>query len=341
MTVLIAIFIIGVLVIAHELGHFLAAKANGILVLEFAVGMGPVIFSRQIGETRYSLRLLPIGGFARMAGEEQDEEDNYVPEYRRFDKKPIYARALVSVGGPLANFIVAVLLFAIVFMFVGVPSSAPQIGTVEPGWPAAAAGLMPGDRVISIGGVEVESWQDVQAEILARPGQLFTIVVERSGQPLTVEVTPRTDEESGRSQIGIGPSIERFGFLGALRMGWQETVWFTQQIVQLLGSMITGEVPAEGAGPIGLVVMVGQVAATGLVNLFTFAAIISIQFGLFNLLPVPALDGSRLVFLAIETIRGRPIEPEKENFVHFVGFVLLMTFMVFITFKDLQRLNIF
>ena len=341
MTVLIAIFIIGVLVIAHELGHFLAAKANGILVLEFAVGMGPVIFSRQIGETRYSLRLLPIGGFARMAGEEQDEEDNYVPEYRRFDKKPIYARALVSVGGPLANFIVAVLLFAIVFMFVGVPSSAPQIGTVEPGWPAAAAGLMPGDRVISIGGVEVESWQDVQAEILARPGQLFTIVVERSGQPLTVEVTPRTDEESGRSQIGIGPSIERFSFLGALRMGWQETVWFTQQIVQLLGSMITGEVPAEGAGPIGLVVMVGQVAATGLVNLFTFAAIISIQFGLFNLLPVPALDGSRLVFLAIETIRGRPIEPEKENFVHFVGFVLLMTFMVFITFKDLQRLNIF
>ncbi len=341
MTVFVALLIIGVLVIAHELGHFLAAKANGILVLEFAVGMGPVLFSRQFGETRYSLRLLPIGGFARMAGDEGEGEDTYVPEHRRFDKKPILARALVSAGGPLANFLVAVLLFAIVFMFVGVPSSAPLIGSVKPDWPAAAAGLMVGDRVLSISGVPVEDWQDVQTEIVARPEQQLTIVVERNGETLSVQVTPRIEETSGRAQIGIGPSIQRFSFLGSISMGWQETVWFTRQIVQLLGSMITGKIPAEGAGPIGLIVMVGQVAATGVVNLLTFAAIISIQFGLFNLLPVPALDGSRLVFLAIEAIRGRPIEPEKENFVHFVGFVLLMTFMVFITFKDLQRLNIF
>ncbi|NLW18009.1 MAG: RIP metalloprotease RseP [Firmicutes bacterium] len=341
MTILIAILIIGVLIIAHELGHFLAAKANGILVLEFAVGMGPVLLSRQIGETRYTLRLLPIGGFARMAGEEQDEEETYVPEHRRYDKKPLYARAMVSVAGPFANFLVAILLFAIVFMFVGVPSSAPLIGSVQEGWPAAAAGLMAGDRIISINGSTVESWQDVQTEIVARPEQALSIVVERDGQALSIEVTPRTDEESGRPQIGIGPSIERFGFLGSIHMGWQETVWFTKQIVALLVSMITGQIPAEGAGPIGLIVMVGEVAATGLINLLTFAAIISIQFGLFNLLPIPALDGSRLIFFAIEAIRGKPIEPEKENFVHFLGFVLLMTFMVFITFKDLQRLNIF
>ena len=124
-------------------------------------------------------------------------------------------------------------------------------------------------------------------------------------------------------------------------MGWRETVWFTQQIVSILVNMITGRIPAEGAGPIGIVVMVGQVAELGWVNLMTFAAVISIQLGLFNLLPIPALDGSHLVFLAIEAIRGRPVDPEKENFVHFLGFVLLMAFMVFVTFKDLQRLDVF
>lgn len=339
MTVLIAILMIGVLVIAHELGHFLAAKANGILVLEFAVGMGPLIFSRQFGETRYSLRLLPIGGFARMAGEEMDEEDKLVPADRRYDKKPLYARALVSIAGPLANFLIAILLFAVVFMFVGVPSSAPVVGSVEPGWPAAAADLAAGDRIVSIDGEAIASWQDVHTVISSRPGQDLNIVFERAGQQQTVRITPRN--ENDRPQIGIGPSIERFSFFGSIKMGWQETVWFTRQIIELLGNMITGKIPAEGAGPIGLIIMTGQVAATGLVNLLTFASIISIQFGLFNLLPIPALDGSRLVFFLIEAVRGKPIDPEKENFVHFVGFMLLMAFMILVTFKDLQRLNIF
>lgn len=341
MTFLMAIVMIGVLVFAHELGHFLAAKANGIMVLEFAVGMGPILYARQVGETRYSLRLLPIGGFARMAGEDQDDDNNLVPDHRRYDKKPIYARALVSVAGPATNFLVAMLIFAVVFMFVGVPSREPIVGTVEPGWPAATVGLATGDRIVSINGAEIENWQDIQAEILARPGQLLTVVLDRAGQRMTVEVTPHTDPESGHAKIGIGQAIKRFSFLGSISMGWQETIWFTKQILGLLVSMVTGKIPAEGAGPIGMIVMVGQVAATGLVNLLTFAAIISIQLGIFNLLPIPALDGSRLIFFAIEAVRGKPIDPEKENFVHFLGFVLLMAFMVLVTFKDLQRLNIF
>ncbi|HBK86570.1 MAG TPA: RIP metalloprotease RseP [Firmicutes bacterium] len=341
MTFLMAVVMIGVLVFAHELGHFLAAKANGILVLEFAVGMGPILFTRQFGETRYSLRLLPIGGFARMAGEDQDDDNNLIPDSRRYDKKPIYARALVSIAGPLTNFLVAILIFAVVFMFVGVPSSEPLIGVVAPDWPAAEAGLLAGDRIVSISGVAVGSWQDIQAEITARPDQVLDLVLERAGEQVSLQVAPRTDTESGRPQIGIGPSIDRFSFLGSISMGLQETVWFTKQIVELLVNMVTGKIPAEGAGPIGMIVMVGQVAATGFINLLTFAAIISIQLGLFNLLPIPALDGSRLVFFAIEAVRGKPIDPEKENFVHFLGFVLLMAFMVLITFKDLQRLDIF
>lgn len=339
MTVLIAILMIGVLVVAHELGHFLAAKANGILVLEFAVGMGPVIFTRQFGETRYSLRLLPIGGFARMAGEEMDEEDKLVPPDRRFDKKPVLARALVSIAGPIANFLIAILLFAVVFMFVGVPSSAPIVGSVEPGWPAAESDLAAGDRIVSIQGEAIGSWQDVHTVISSRPGQELSIVFERAGQQQTVQITPRT--ENDRPQIGIGPSIERFSFFGSIKMGWQETVWFTKQILEILGNMITGKVAAEMTGPIGLIIMTGEVAATSLINLLTFASVISIQFGLFNLLPIPALDGSRLVFLAIEAVRGKPIDAEKESFVHFVGFMILMAFMVLVTFKDLQRLNIF
>ncbi|MGI6357514.1 MAG: RIP metalloprotease RseP [Bacillota bacterium] len=341
MTILLAVIMIGVLVFAHELGHFLAAKASGIMVLEFAVGMGPLVLSRQVGETRYSLRLLPIGGFARMAGEDVDEANNLVPDHRRYDKKPLYARALVSVAGPLTNFLLAALIFAVVFMFMGVPSEQPLVGALSPGWPAAAAGLEVGDRIVSIAGQPVERWQDIQPLVADWDGQQTTIVVERAGQQLSFPITPWADQETGQVMIGIGPQSERFSFLGSIAMGWQETVWFTDQIISILSNMVTGKIPAEGAGPIGMIVMVGEVARTGFVNLLTFAAIISIQLGLFNLLPIPALDGSRLVFFLIEAVRGKPVDPEKENMVHFLGFVLLMVFMVLITFKDLQRLNIF
>lgn len=341
MTILLAVIMIGVLVFAHELGHFLAAKASGIMVLEFAVGMGPILLSRQVGETRYSIRLLPIGGFARMAGEDLDEENNQIPDNRRYDKKPLLARAFVSVAGPLTNFLLAIVVFAVVFMFMGVPSNQPIVGALSPDWPAAQAGMLVGDRIVSIAGSPVESWQDIQQLIGQQGGQESTIVVERSGQLTSIQVTPRTDEQTGQVLVGIGPKSDRFSFFGSIRLGWQETIWFTQQIISILVNMVTGKIPAEGAGPIGMIVMVGQVAQTGLVNLLTFAAIISIQLGLFNLLPIPALDGSRLIFFALEAIRGKPVDPEKESFVHFLGFILLMVFMVLITFKDLQRLNIF
>lgn len=341
MTILIAVIMIGVLVFAHELGHFLAAKASGIMVLEFAVGMGPIILSRQMGETRYSLRLLPIGGFARMAGEDLDEESNLIPNDRRYDKKPLYSRALVSVAGPLTNFLLAMLIFAVVFMFVGVPSNQPVVGSLPPDWPAAQAGIKVGDKIVSIEGSLVSDWQDIQQFIGKRGGQESALVVLRGGQSLTVQVTPKTDQQTGQTMIGIGPQNDRFSLFGSIRLGWQETVWFTRQIISILVNMVTGKIPAEGAGPIGMIVMVGQVARTGLVNLLTFAAIISIQLGLFNLLPIPALDGSRLIFFAIEAIRGKPVDPEKESFVHFLGFILLMVFMVLITFKDLQKLNVF
>lgn len=341
MTIILALVVIGVLVFFHELGHFLAAKASGMLVQEFALGMGPTVVSFTRGETKYALRMLPVGGFLRVVGEENEEGKELVPESRRYDKKPVWVRMIFVAGGSVFNFLLAALIFAIMFVFVGVPSTEPIVGAVTPDWPAAEAGLQPGDRIVSIDGVKVGSWTDFVQIVSQSPGQPLNFVVQRNATQLDLTVTPRLDETNNRAMIGVAAHNVRYNIVRSLYLGAKEMIWFTREIVAVLVSMLTGRMPAEGAGPIGMVVMVGQVARTGIVNLLSFAAIISIQLGLFNLLPIPALDGSKLVFLTLEGLRGKPIDPERENMVHFIGFVLLMALLIVITFKDLQRLNLF
>lgn len=341
MTIILSLVVIGVLVFFHELGHFIAAKASGMLVQEFALGMGPTLFSITRGETKYALRMLPVGGFLRVAGEESEEGKESIPESRRYDKKPVWMRMAFVAGGPIFNFILAAIIFAVMFVFVGVPSTQPIIGAVSPDWPAAQAGLQPGDRIVSIAGVPVESWSDLQQVVSQNSHQPLQFVIDRGGVEQSIAITPKIDEASNRAMIGVSPHNVRYNVFRSLYLGAREMVWFTGEIVSVLTGMLTGRTPAEGAGPIGMVVMIGQVASTGIVNLLSFAAIISIQLGLFNLLPIPALDGSKLVFLTIEGLRGKPIDPDKENMVHFVGFVLLMALLILITFQDLQRLNIF
>lgn len=341
MTILLAIVIIGVLVFFHELGHFLAAKASGMMVQEFALGMGPTIFSVTRGETKYALRMLPVGGFLRVVGEENEEDKDSIPESRRYDKKPVWQRMAFVIGGPIFNFILAAFIFATMFVFVGVPSTQPIIGTVAPDWPAATAGLKSGDRIVSINGIPVATWTDLQEAISKNAGTPLDFVVNRGSTQQVIVITPKVDESSQRAMVGVSPQSMRYNIFRSLYLGVKEMLWFTAEILSVLGNMLTGRSPAEGAGPIGMIVMVGQVARTGIVNLLSFAAIISIQLGLFNLLPIPALDGSKLVFLTLEGLRGKPIDPDRENMVHFVGFVLLMAMLVIFTFKDLQRLNIF
>lgn len=311
------------------------------MVQEFALGMGPTIFSITRGETKYALRMLPIGGFLRVVGEENEEGKELIPESRRYDKKPVWMRMAFVAGGSVFNFILAALIFAVMFVFIGVPSTQPIIGSVTPDWPAAQAGLQPGDRIISIAGVPVETWSDLPQVVNQNAHQPLRFVVNRGGVEHIITITPKIDEASNRAMIGVGAHNIRYNIFRSLYLGAREMVWFTGEIISVLTGMLTGRTPAEGAGPIGMVVMVGQVARTGIVNLLSFAAIISIQLGLFNLLPIPALDGSKLVFLTLEGLRGKPIDPDKENMVHFIGFVLLMGLLIIITFKDLQRLNIF
>lgn len=339
MTIIIALLVISLLIFVHELGHFLAAKATGVMVLEFSIGRGPALWSRRIGETLYSLRLLPIGGYAQMAGEDIDPESGWeIAPKRRYDKKPTWARAIIALAGSTANFLSAVLMFALIFSMVGVPSSEPLVGSVAPDSPAAEAGIQAGDRILQINGKPVASWQEMQVLLDKWNGQSINALIDRGGQQVSFSLVPVTQD--GRPLIGVSAAYEHYGILDSFSRGINRTASFTRDIITLLIGMLTGRVAAQGSGPVGMIVMVGQVASTGMLNLLIFTAIISIQLGVFNLLPIPALDGGKLVFLVIETLRGQPVKPEHEGMVHLLGFALLMVFMVVLTVQDLMRLRI-
>ncbi|ATW24534.1 RIP metalloprotease RseP [Candidatus Formimonas warabiya] len=336
MSILWSIVIFGILILVHEFGHFITAKANDVKVDEFSLGMGPKVFGFQKGETIYSLRLLPLGGFVRMAGMEDQDQDQEEP--RGFNKKTVLQRMAIIFAGPLMNFIAALALFILAFMVVGVPSNSNIIGEVVSGQPAAAAGIRSGDRIVEINGAKVENWEDIVTVIHEKPGHEITLTLSRDNQVKTVQVTPRKDPSSGYGVIGIMQSWERKGLFSATVLGLQNAYDFTKLIIVSLVQMITGAIAPDVAGPVGVVKMVGEVSRFGLGSLMTFAGILSINLGLINLFPIPALDGSRLVFLSLEGLRGRPIDPAKENFIHMIGFVLLMALMVVITYQDILRL---
>lgn len=334
MTIILALLVFSLLIVAHELGHFLVAKRAGIKVEEFAIGMGPALLKFKRGETIYSLRAFPFGGFNRMAGMEgQGEEDP-----RGFNKQPVLRRMAVIAAGSGMNFVLAVGLFVFIFMVLGIPKDVNVIGRVEPGRPADLAGLKPRDKVLSIGGVPVDSWTAMVREIYQRPEEDIVLEIERGGQRQKITVKSERDPRSGVGMIGIGPLWERQGFWRSIHLGFSQAVAITAMIIVSLVQMLTGRVAPEVVGPVGIVQMVGQAATFGLANVLNFTAVLSLDLGLINLLPVPALDGSRLVFLSWEWIRGRPIDPAKENMIHLIGFALLMGLLILITYQDLLRL---
>ncbi|MBS4022424.1 MAG: RIP metalloprotease RseP [Dethiobacter sp.] len=339
LTFIASIVIFGLLIFAHELGHFLVAKRVGIGVHEFAIGFGPRIVSSQRGETVYSLRVFPLGGFVRLVGEDPEE----VFEQESFQRQPVWRRFAVIASGPLMNFVLAVLLFALIyFAYLGVPLyRSTAIGELLPDGRAEAVGLLPGDRIITIAGTQVSNWNELVTMINANPDKEITIEFERSGRLQAVNVIPRRDTQTGVGLIGISPQSKKFDFLASLSMGFTHTAWFIRFIASSIVQMITGRVAADVVGPVGIIQIVGEVARTGVVNLLSLAAIISVNLGLLNLLPIPALDGSRLMFLGIEAVRGRPVDPHKESFIHFIGFTVLILLMILIAYRDLVRLEIF
>lgn len=334
MSILWSLLIFSLLILVHELGHFLVAKRVGIRVEEFALGMGPVIARVKCGETVYSLRAFPLGGFNRMAGmEERDKDDP-----RGFNRQPVTTRMAVIVAGSGMNFLLAVLLFIFVFMIIGIPVDKNIVGHVEPGRPAALAGIKAGDKIIAIDGVTVNSWSDIVQEIYRRPEQDITLEIERQGERFKITVRSERDPHSGVGLIGIGPSWERQGLFKSVRLGFSQAVAVTGMILMSLLEMVIGRTAPEIVGPVGIVQLVSQAASLGWINVLNFTAVLSLDLGLINLLPIPALDGSRLAFLIWEGLRGRPIDPAKENFIHLIGFALLMGLLLLITYQDLIRL---
>lgn len=335
-TLVASIIIFSLLIFVHEFGHYAAARLTGIRVLEFAIGFGKELVGWKKKGTQYSLRLFPLGGFCRLLGLGEDREE--ASQKGSFQEKPLPSRFFVIIAGSLMNFLLGVVLFSLVyFLFLGVPQTQQaQIGEVFPGGRAEQVGLLPGDTILSIDGSPTDNWDAVIRQIHTSPEKEISLLVQRDKKELSFSVVPL--EEDGRGMIGVAPVYKKYMFLSSIGLGFTYTWFFGKLILVSLAQMVTGTIPADVTGPVGIVAVVGEVARTGLSNLFSLAAIISVNLGVINLLPIPALDGSRAIFLAWEAVRGKPIDPQKEGFIHFIGFTVLILLMIIISFQDISRL---
>lgn len=400
------------LVTIHEFGHFIVAKKSGVLVPRFAIGFGPALFRFGKGETEYSIRLFPLGGYVQLAGEvPQDsffklgeriavllndagqvrligaQEDlpggltgiltridtgrafclwletdagyrqldladpcylqngrdrvRLAPPDRQMNRKPVWARMAIVLAGPAMNVLLTIVLFAVVAGFVGVVPARPSIASVERGSPAAAAGLHPGDVIAAVDGAPMTSWYQLVGEIEQHPLQTLDLSVERSGHTVDLTVVPRKKRIGGQTVgfIGVSPTVVHNPAMAAVG-GWQQTVQYTQLIYGALGQLFhhKSAFVNDLAGPVKIVTVIGQQAQLGVLNLINLTAILSLNLAIFNLLPIPALDGSRFLFMVVELIRGRPIDPRKEYWVHAIGFAVIILFTVFRTYLDVTQL---
>jgi regulator of sigma E protease len=414
-TVVSFILVLSLLVFVHELGHFLFAKRAGILVREFAIGFGPKVFSRKRGETEYSIRLLPLGGFVRMAGEdpetlevktgskvfakkneqgqiaeiylyepqelqgdwivgrvvemetehklymvladEEGRETRYplhpqtmiyynpktemqiAPWDRQFGSKTVGQKAMTIFAGPLFNIILTVLFFTIYTLMVGVEVKTP-IKEVLPDTPAAKAGLKPGDVIEAIDGKEITTFDMLRVTLIESRGKELNFTIRRGNEKLEIPITPV--KQGDAYVIGVVPESKRFRdatILEAIQGGFARTWEWSGIILDSFRQLVTGELSVKNlGGPLQMGDITGKAAQEGIIPLIKWTALLSLNLAIFNLLPIPALDGSRLVFIGIEAVRGRPIHPNKESLVHFVGFALLMVLMLLVTYNDIVKI---
>lgn len=405
----------GLLVFVHEFGHYYVAKKTGMLVREFAIGFGPKVFSTVKNETLYTIRLLPMGGYVRVAGEDPEiidikpgqhigltfnengevnqiivnnkakhpdafvievehidldhaltiqgyeinEEEKYsfrvnekaffimdekatqiAPYNRQFASKTVGQRGLQLFAGPLMNFVLTVVIFMVLANIQGVPVEDVRIGSVVDNSPAQEAGFQPDDTVIEIEGQSISKWEEFQEIVQASPDEPLEMIVLRDNQQVSLEVTPALIEtpEQNVGQVGVTLALEK-SFIRTIPYSLEETYRWSTLILTNLGKLITGQFSIDMlSGPVGIYDATDQVVKTGFLNFLTWTAVLSVNLGIINLLPLPALDGGRLLFVGLEAVRGKPIDPQKEGVVHFIGFALLMLLMIVVTWNDIQRL---
>ena len=332
MHVALALLMLGVLITVHEAGHFLAARLCGIEVQEFSMGMGPALITRTSKRgTKFSLRLLPIGGFCQFYGEDTDTKDG-----KGFNDYPVWKRALTVASGPAMNFILAIVIIIVYLSAWGLPMVVPRVAELEMN--AQAAGLMVGDEILLIKGVEVENTATITKVITESEGSDITLTVDRSGETADVVITPFYDEGAGRYRVGFTFDQERvrITLLQSFPFSVSYNLESASLIVDTLRKLVTtGEGASEVTGPVGTVYVIQEVTQQGGMDIFLeMAAMISVNLGVMNLLPIPGLDGSRLLFLLVEGVRRKPVKRDLEGAIHFAGFVLLMGLMVVLVYKD-------
>lgn len=342
--IILALLIFSLIVIIHELGHFLLAKKNDIAVTEFSLGMGPRLFSTVKGETRYSIKLLPFGGSCLMVGEDEESDD-----VNAFNNKSVFARISVVFAGPLFNFLLAFVLS--IFIVGSIGYDAPVVWKISEGYPAETAGMEAGDKIIRLNDTRIHVYREVSlfVQLNQKNGASpVEVEYERDGERYTVSLTPR-QAENGMYYLGFTGSGVRTkgGPLITLKYSAYEVKYWISTTLKSLGMLFEGQVSADDvSGPVGIVNIIGDTyeesksdgAFYVWLNMLNIAILLSANLGVMNLLPIPALDGGRLVFLIIEAIRGKAIDPEKEGMIHMIGLMALMVLMVFVMFNDIRQI---
>lgn len=347
MTLIYFVLIFGAIVLAHEFGHYLLAKVNGIHVVEFAIGMGPKLVGFHKNGTDYVIRLLPIGGACMFEGEDGLNQPEGEMSPNSFNAAPVWARISSVVAGPLFNFILAFLLAIFLVGFSG--SDKPVILGIMEGYPADEAGMEPGDVITRMNDEKIYLAREIYINTYLNGDKPMKVEYERNGELFTTQLIPKYNEESGRHLIGLqgyGEAVEAKG-LSVFKYAYYEVRYSFLSTIKSLAMLVRGEASKDDvSGPVGIAQVIGEVAEEAtpygplvlILNLANIAMLLSVNLGVLNLLPLPALDGGRLVFMLIEAVRGKPIPPEKEGMVHFAGFVALMVLMVFVMYNDIVRL---
>lgn len=331
-TILIVVILFEFLIIGHEFGHYITAKKVGIKINEFSIGMGPAIISKQKGETLYALRAFPIGGYVAMEGEDDDSQDE-----RSFNQKTIPQKMLVVSAGAIMNYLMAILILVMMFMYIGAPST--TIKDVVEGSPAAVSGIAPGDTIVGVNGVEADEWSIITEEIQKYgEGDIVAVDVLKgdTDEVVTMDLQLFLNEQ-GMPAIGVYADYER-NLIYSVKKAFAGSVDLIFVMFESLRMLISGEASFNDVvGPVGIVSVMGDAAAQGVIYVMYLSALLSVNLAVVNLLPLPALDGGRLLFLLLCGITKKQLDPNIEGRIHYLGFVLLLVLMVVITVKDVNQ----
>lgn len=344
------ILVLGLLIFFHEMGHFLAAKFFGVKVERFSFGLGPRLVGIRVGETDYRISALPLGGYVKMVGEGLEDEVLEEEKERSFSHKAVWKRMLIVFCGPVFNFFFAIGVFFLGFLFVGQVILTSDVGEVKPDYPAYKAGLRPGDKIIRMADRPITTWKELPDIVRKNPGKPISVIFIRGGQQYKTEVTPIPStvknlfgEDVQETVIGVSPSGKFFtqdlGLWGAFQAGIVQAYEITKLTVVSLVKLVQRKVPLETlGGPIFIAQLAGQQAQEGWANLLFFTALLSINLGILNLLPIPILDGGHLIFFAIEWVIGKPLSLKKREIAQQIGMFILILLMGFVFYNDVIRM---